>query len=287
MIIGVRRFEHPSTKYIMESGKLSTTAAKQVSAFYNTVGWVTNGNVTEDARRFEDLRKYSQSYARKTRRRLLKFIPPSGDYMLDMASGPIQYPEYIEYSQNFQKRCCVDFSSDALRMAKEKIGDHGEFFQGDFLNIPFENDYFDCTISLHTIYHIDKEEQEKAVRKLIRITKPGQPIIIVYSNPNAFWRKKWMRKIYRKRRNPDIGSFIQGAALYFYRFPNSWWKRFEDVATIKIRPWRSFGPHLQTRLIPNNKMGAALLHSLFQLEKLFPRFFAANFEYTMIIMIKK
>ena len=272
----------------MESGKVTTTTAtERVSTFYNTVGWVTKGNVTEDARRFEDLRKYSQPYARKTRRRLLKYIPSSGDRMLDMASGPIQYPEYIEYSQNFKKRYCVDFSSDALRMAKGKIGAHGEFLEGNFLDLPFENDFFDCTLSLHTIYHIDKQEQEKAVRKLIRITKPGQPIIIVYSNPNTLWRKKWFPRRKQKRKSPDMASFIQGATLYFYRFPNSWWDRFEDVASVKIRPWRSFGPKLQTRLFPNNKLGELLLQGLFQLEKLFPRFFANYFEYTMIIMIKK
>ena len=40
--------------------------------------------------------------------------------MLDMASGPIQYPEYLVYSSNFKKRYCVDLSKNALEAAKKK-----------------------------------------------------------------------------------------------------------------------------------------------------------------------
>ena len=46
-----------------------------------------------------------------------------------------------------------------------------------------DENYFDCSVSLHTIYHIDKDIQENAVRKLLYVTKPGQPVIIIYSNP--------------------------------------------------------------------------------------------------------
>ena len=31
----------------------------------------------------------------------------------------------------------------------------------------------------------DKDKQEEAVRKLVRVTKPEKPVIIVYSNPNT------------------------------------------------------------------------------------------------------
>ena len=96
-----------------------------------------------------------------------------------MASGPIQYEEYLNYSKNFEKRWCLDLSTDALKMAEKKIGEHGVFLYGSYFNLPFEENFFDCAISLHTIYHVAKEKQEEAVRKLIRITKLGQPISII------------------------------------------------------------------------------------------------------------
>ena len=161
-------------------------AEERVSKFYNTVGWEAEGEITEDAKRFEDLREYAKGYVSKCRLRVLRHIPDNGVSILDMASGPIQYKEYLEYSKNFKKRYCVDLSLGALKKAKKKIGDHGVFLHGSFFNIPMEETFFDCAVSLHTIYHIDKDKQEEAVRKLIYVTKPGKPVIIVYSNPNTF-----------------------------------------------------------------------------------------------------
>ena len=164
------------------------SAEKNISDFYNTIGWESEGQVYEDTRRFEDLRPYAQEYNDKCRLRVLRHIPPIGDNMLDMASGPIPYKEYIEYSKNYQKRYCVDLSAKALDDAKRKIGEKGVFLRGSFFDINLENNFFDCAISLHTIYHMDREKQEEAVRKLIAVTKPGKPIIIVYRNPNTLIR---------------------------------------------------------------------------------------------------
>lgn len=106
---------------------MKNDAEVKVSKFYNTVGWETLGEVTEDARRFEDLRECAKEYVSKCRLRVLRHIPNHGENILDMASGPIQYKEYLEYSRNYKKRYCVDLSSKALDDAKKKIGDRGVF----------------------------------------------------------------------------------------------------------------------------------------------------------------
>ena len=164
---------------------MDNKAEKIVSKYYNTYGWRTKNSVTEDALEQEDLRECAKDYVSKCRLKLLKYIPQSGENILDMASGPIQYDEYLEYSKNFKKRYCVDLSKAALEMAKKKIGDHGVFMNDSFFDIDIKKNFFDCAVSLHTIYHIDKDKQEDAVRKLIDVTKPGQPIIIVYANPRT------------------------------------------------------------------------------------------------------
>ena len=160
-------------------------AEKLVSKFYNGEGWHSDKGHTNDAIRWEDLRECSQEYVSRCRRRLLSFIPQQGKRILDMASGPIQYPEYLEYSKNFEKRYCVDLSLKALELARDKIGGHGVFLHGSFFDLEIEDNFFDCSVSMHTIYHMDRGKQEEAVRKLLRITKPGKPIIIVYSNPKT------------------------------------------------------------------------------------------------------
>ena len=89
--------------------------------FYNELGWKEKNKVFKDAELFEDLRDGSKSYVSKCRKKLLKYIPKKGNHILDFASGPIQYKEYLEYSKNFKLRHCVDFSKTAIREAKKKI----------------------------------------------------------------------------------------------------------------------------------------------------------------------
>lgn len=266
-------------------------AEENISNFYNGVGWESEGKVTEDAKRFEDLREYTQEYVSQCRLRVARHIPDGGENILDMASGPIQYKEYLEYSKNYQKRYCVDLSSKALADAKRKIGDHGEFLCGSFFDLNLEDNFFDCAISLHTIYHMDGNKQEEAVRKLITVTKPGKPIIIVYRNPNTLidyfvsplrtLKKTWtiLKNKLTNRKNE--------VEIYAFAHPLIWWDRFSNLADIEILPWRSFfSPH-QKILIPNNKFGKKILDILFKMEEKFPNFFVKHFQYPMIILKKK
>jgi ubiquinone/menaquinone biosynthesis C-methylase UbiE len=260
-----------------------------VSRFYNTVGWEINNDITEDARRFEDLRESSKEYISKCRMRVLRYIPESGSNILDMASGPIQYREYLEYSKNFNKRYCIDLSSSALQEAERRIGDHGVFLHGSFFDISLEENFFDCSLSLHTIYHIDKDKQEEAVRKLIYVTKPGKNVIIVYSNPNTFFTSFPFRMI--KNAIRLIPKYRKGNEesdnLYFQRYPIEWWKRFNDVAKVQIFPWRSLSSDYQKILIPDNKFGKKMFAILYNLEERFPKFFINHFQYPMIVLNKK
>ena len=263
---------------------MKNSAEKNVSTFYNEIGWESEGEATEDAIRYEDLRENVREYVSKCRLRILRHIPDRGKYILDMASGPIQYPEYLKFSENYEKRYCVDLSSKALNDAKKKIGDRGEFLCGSFFDLDLEDNFFDCAISLHTIYHMDKDKQEEAVRKLIRVTKPGQPIIIVYSNPDTF--TKYLIAPLKRIKNA-FSSNKQQDKLYFYSHSLSWWDRFKDEVDITIVPWRSFYGPQQKVLIPNNKVGKKTLDILFDLEEKFPNFFVKHFQYPMLILKKK
>ena len=268
---------------------MTNDAEKIVSKFYNEVGWKTGEGVTDDAKRFEDLRENAQEYVSKCRLRVLRHIPQNGINILDMASGPIQYKEYLEFSKNFKKRYCVDLSSDALDQAKKKIGDHGVFLHGSFFDISLDQNFFDCVVSLHTLYHIDKNQQENVVRKLLDVTKYEKPIVIVYENPASLSNliKKYLRSLKksifflfkRKKREEQL--------LYHYVHPLDWWDRFSDIATVEIFPYRSFPSSIQKKVIPNNFIGFKMLEFLFYLEDRFPRFFVKYAHYPLIVLRKR
>jgi len=188
---------------------MRNAAEDRVLEFYSKGGWEEEFGVTEDARRFEDLRDCARDYVSRCRLRVMHHIPATGDKILDMASGPIQFPEYLEFSRNFAKRYCVDLSSQALESAEKKLGEHGVYLRGSFFDLELAPDMFDCAISLHTIYHIDRDLQEKAVRKLIAVCKPGAPLVVVYSNPDSLLRR--LGRILRKLRLLTMSALMMVA----------------------------------------------------------------------------
>lgn len=259
---------------------------QKASSFYSGVGWEDVEGVTEDARRWEDLREHSREYVSACRLRVLRHLPPSGEAILDMASGPIQYPEYLEFSRNFQTRYCVDLSAPALEKARRRIGERGRFLHGSFFDLPLEENFFDAAISLHTIYHMDRELQEKAVRKLVAVTKPGRPVVIVYSNPETLvtlpFRLARRLKRFLLRRSGE-----RETDLYFHAHPVDWWQRFAAIAEVRLYPWRSFDALWQKRLVPDSMHGTKLLRWLFSMEDRFPNFFVRHFQYPMVVLTKR
>jgi len=132
---------------------------------------------------------------------------------------------------------------------------------------------------------MDKDKQAEAVRKLIKVTKPGKPIIIVYSNPNTFTSLITPWKLIRIIKSLIVKRTEQ--SVYFFAHPNKWWHQFSDEVEVKLYPWRSFSSLFQKILIPDSLMGKSLLKKLYVWEEKYPKFFVNNFQYPMIVLTKK
>lgn len=165
------------------------------------------------------------------------------------------------------------------------------FLCDSFFNINLKDNFFDCAIGLHTIYHMDKDRQEEAVKKLITVTKPGHPIIIVYRNPDTLLSYfitplRLIKSVFKQLKKGSTKSTSEDN-LYAFAHSLDWWNRFDELAEIEILPWRSFfSPH-QKILIPDNKLGKKMFNILFELEEKFPHFFVKHFQYPMIVLKKK
>jgi SAM-dependent methyltransferase len=256
-----------------------STVSDQVRALYDEVGWTEQDGITHDAAACEDLRPVARDYVSACRLRVLRHLPASGDRLLDLGSGPIQYPEYMEYGAAFRTRVCVDLSQRALDMAAAKLGARGEYHCGDFLELSLPDASVDAAVSLHAIYHMDARQQAAAVRKLVRVTKPGGSVVIVYSNPGYLISRlgQPIRKLVRALRGR------RGAGqedIYFHRFPLKWWKQFEDVARVELYPWRTFASRDQKLVLRSRAIGRAL----FALEDRFPALFLRAGCYPMIVL---
>ena len=90
------------TKIIMDNTK------QQVREFYDQIGWSQVGEGLYQNARYEDLRPVSREYIHKCHMRVRRHLALSGYMLLDAGSGPVQWPDYLAYSEGYRYRLCLD-----------------------------------------------------------------------------------------------------------------------------------------------------------------------------------
>ena len=276
--------------------KDNLSADKQlVKDFYDEKGWFADaeGNY-EDAVIFEDLRDVAKEYIKRCHDRVNRFLNPSGTYMLDAASGALQFTDYLQYSANYKYRICVDFSFTALKEAKRKLGDKGICVLCDMTNMPFKSGTIDGFVSLNTIYHIPKDEQLTAVNELYRVLAPKGKGVIVYE---WFKHSPWMNvgllpfrgATFIKNRVGRLFSKVNGSApkklLYFHAHPYEYFKKNLPF-DFKLRVWRTVSVPFMKVYIHKGLFGKQILNWLYQKEEKNPEKFGLKGEYPMLVFEK-
>lgn len=274
-------------------------SSKDVREYYKTVGWASDKNgCFVDTLVNENLQSAASDYNSRTRRRVLTELleQPGNKFerLLDCASGPVQYPEYVEYSSGYNARYCVDFSPEALKYAELNLKaagqDNCKYICNDFLVEPFEEDSFDSAVSLHTLYHVDKDQQEQFVDKLISCVRSSGRVIVVYSNPYSLRNcvaapYNILRSIASAAKKKLFRHKKAGSQFYFGRHSIGWWRRFQKQGTVAIKSYRFLTPQLEKLLIPDGPFGRRIYRWLFELEsKPFSRYFS---DYYMVVITKR
>ena len=98
---------------------------QQVREFYDQIGWSQVGDGLYQNARYEDLRPVSRDYIHNCHMRVKRHLAPKGDILLDAGSGPVQWPDYLTYSEDYRYRLCADISITALKEARTRLGDKG------------------------------------------------------------------------------------------------------------------------------------------------------------------
>lgn len=281
---------------------------QDVRQFYDQIGWSQVEDGGEDGpryqnARYEDLRPVSQEYIHKCHMRVNRHLSKTGKYLLDAGSGPIQYPEYLTYSQGYQYRVCADMSITALIEARKKIGERGLFVVSDIANLPFKKDAFDGVVTLHTIHHLPLSEHARAYEGLYRVLVPGRSAVVVngwstsaimdpFRSFSRFRKRVWMALKGKggggekeKRRK---GEDEEEKNTFVEKHSPKWFKR--EIAprmNTEILVWRSASVHFLKNYIFENRGGKQILKLLFALEERFPRFFGEHGTYPLIVVRKQ
>ena len=272
----------------------------EVRAFYDSIGWQQVGEGLYQNAGNEDLRPVSRQYIQRCHRRVRRHLQPSGRFLLDAGSGPIQYPEYLEYSEGYARRVCLDLSRRALSEARLRIGEHGLFVRGDLAALPFRRDSFDGVVSLHALHHLPAAEQEAALAELIRVAAPGRSAAVVYSWGESSGLMAAFRPLLalvaalrglRLRllgkaapTGPRSGRHLREGLSFKHDFE---WM----VATLtrlgggEILVWRSVSTAFLRGLVHRRLFGRSLLQLLFALEESAPHWFGRHGTYPLIVLL--
>jgi SAM-dependent methyltransferase len=274
-----------------------------VREFYDTIGWSQVDHGMYQNARYEDLRPVSQEYIHMCHLRVNRHLAPEGRYLLDAGSGPIQYDEYLTYSEGYRYRVCADMSITALREAREKIGGHGLFVVADIADLPFKKEAFDGVVTLHTIHHLPADEHIDAYRALHRVLAPGRTAVVVNGwstsalmDPfRAFSRLRkrlWLfaRRLTGKSKIEDRRSKIvdpEEKSTYVEKHDMRWFRKTvaKEMQT-EIFVWRSASVHFLKNYIFENRGGRRILDWLYRLEEKYPRFFGEKGTYPLIVLSK-
>ena len=283
---------------------------QQVRDFYNQVGWQEVSEGCYQNASYEDLRPVAREYIHRCHLRVGRHIPSGGRFLLDAGSGPIQYPEYLEYSHQFKYRVCLDISIVALREAQKRIKGHGLFVVADIARLPFKPDCFDGLVSLHTVHHLPSQEHVLAYQEFFRVLTSGSSAVIVNgwdSPPLAALTNllihavEWLYA--RLKGKPASNQGGDSAEQYsviknhasspeptgtYVSKHNAAWLRQEvgEQMPVEIWVWRSVGVRFLRTFIHEKWGGRGWLRLLFWLEERFPHFLGKIGQYPLIVVNK-
>jgi ubiquinone/menaquinone biosynthesis C-methylase UbiE len=269
-------------------------AKKQVRAFYEKFGWQRQADGTfTDAASWEDLRPVSAPYRHRCHLRVARHLPAGGRYLLDAASGPIQYEEYLEYSAQYERRICIDISVQALREARRRLGRHGIYLLADITRLPLRDHCVDAAVSLHTVYHVPADEQERAFGELHRVLRLGGTAVVVYSWGSRaplmraallpFRAGRMLRDLLRRR---SADSLSASPTLYFHCHDPTWFASRSWPFDLEVRVWRSCSVPFLRLYVHRWLLGRPLLALVYWLEERLPRLAGRLGQYPMLILRK-
>ncbi|MBI4762228.1 MAG: class I SAM-dependent methyltransferase [Chloroflexota bacterium] len=275
---------------------MAENTKQQVREFYDQIGWSQVGDGLYQNARYEDLRPVSREYIHKCHMRVKRHLAPSGEILLDAGSGPVQWPEYLTYSEDYKYRLCADISITALKEARARLGEKGLFVVADIANLPFKPNAFDGVVSMHAIHHLPLSEHKRAYLELVRVLKPGKSGVVVngWHNPLLMRLVEPFIALGRllsgrsaKKKKKDWSAAEEQAGTFVEKMTPRWLKdELNGVVKIEIYPWRSLSPRFMRWFVRPRLGGKLFLRVIFWLEETLPRFFGENGQYPLIVIKK-
>jgi 2-polyprenyl-3-methyl-5-hydroxy-6-metoxy-1,4-benzoquinol methylase len=123
----------------------------------------------------------------------------AGKRVLDVGCGRGEVVLYC--LRQGAEACGVDYSADALLLARQGAGDEpGHYQRADARQLPFQSGTFDVALMLDIVEHLYPAELAQALADVHRVLKPGG-ILIVHTMPNLWYYRfgyplfRWVQRL--------------------------------------------------------------------------------------------
>ena len=270
----------------------STVSVEQsVRTFYDTYGWaeVEAGRRGED-KTYRDFRAAHATYAAESQERTASLFPPSFGRLLIAGCGDMP-DSHLAIARRAKHVTCVDISEAAVDLARQRVPGDMEGYVASILDLPFPDGSFDAVYCAHVLYHIAAHEQERAVRQMIRVTKPGGRVVILYFNPASAFRAASavmgrISAMLLDRSKPASGP-AAAPALYFHAHALGWWQRFADSATVTEQPWEAMSSKVERNLLWSDGIARLFYRGATQIERRLPSLATRLWVFPAIVLDKR
>jgi SAM-dependent methyltransferase len=128
----------------------------------------------------EDHHWWYQGRRRVLERTIQRLALPAGARILDAGCGSGR--NMVDLARHGTVTG-IEFSPPSVALARER--DRGAVIEGSVLDMPFDDDAFDLTLSLDVIEHL--QDDVAALRELRRVTKPGGVLLVTVPAYQWLW----------------------------------------------------------------------------------------------------
>jgi len=256
--------------------------AEIVKSFYDEFGWRKDGEPSGEDQLFRAFPPAYQTYKPLAAARILKAFEGRSGTLLIVGCGDMPDAD-VRLTEQFERVICVDISKVALEISEAKLGARGTYVLGSILETDMPDGVVDAAYCAHVVYHIDQAQQEAAVRQMIRLTKPGGRVVILYANPlSPFTIPGGLA-----RKAKILARAKQSAPeLYYHAHVLGWWRRFRDQCRLSNAPLEVIGSRPAQALLKSPAVASAFFKAASRIETKAPGVAAKLWQYPMIILDK-
>lgn len=266
---------------------------EKVRDFYDRFGWKQVGGGRGEDVLFREFSPAYYRYHKSVEKRTLGCFDGLTESVLLAGCGDLPQ-SHVDVARRFDAIKCLDISEEALKIAEDTLGESSVYLKASILDIPLPDNSVDAAYCAHVIYHIHADDQEQAVRELIRVVRPGGRVVLLYSNPGSkiaglVRLKNRIPLLRRWRRAPRAEVMHDDArpGLYFHPNKLAWWDQFGDQCEVRLLPWDAMSCDQDRELLKYNWFARAVYGLCSVFERCFPKTAVRWWTYPIVRLEKK